>query len=132
MYYENIARRKLTAYLFVLGCVFFILTECSPPSKTDLERLSALNEIYGDSFSFKFRGDNHLEARSRKDIEISENELISIYKVFFFDETMTTRRNDTYKVFLTFVDYQGRTRYNLMYSPYKKDFLFFELQGPGD
>jgi len=82
----------------------------------DMERLKALNEIYGEKYSFKLSGDFYLEVTSKGDVQVTEEELIGIYKLFFFDSSKTKKR-DTAFIYLNWYKRRGRFQYQIFYDP---------------
>jgi hypothetical protein len=107
--------------LFVAGSALFLSIGCSRASETDLERLNLINEIYGERFVLEFEGEFHLDARLKQDVQVDESELISIYKVFAFDDSMKEKRDTTY-MFLSFYDHRGRLQYQVYYDKIAKKF----------
>lgn len=106
----------LVAASFVLFCL-----ACSKPSEMDLERLKMVDETYGQKYSFKLSGEFYLEVKSRRDVQVDEEELIEIYKLFFFDSSKTRKRQTTF-IYLNWYNHRGRFQYQIFYDPRKNEF----------
>ena len=112
---------KLFVSLFFTIQVLSLYLGCSNPSESDLQKLQTLREIYGKNYSFSLSDDFYLEVKSRKNAQTEENQLISIYKVFFFDASGTRERDTTF-IYLNWYNHRGRFQYQIFYDPSAKEF----------
>ena len=110
-------RRLIT----IAGHSLLLFLACSNPSDADLQRLKVLNEIYGQKYSFELSIDAYLEVESRGREHVSEEELIRIYKLFFFDESGMTERETTF-IYLNWYDWRGKFQYQIFYDPREGEF----------
>lgn len=74
------------------------------------------------NFDFALTDEFYLKATLRSGIPVSEQDLIEIYKAFFFDETNARLRNTTF-VYLNFYDSRGKFEYQLAFDPKKNAFV---------
>jgi len=96
----------------------------STPSETDNERFNLLKNRYGDIFQFKLVLDQYLHVKLKKDIQVTENDLIEIYKLFFFEsEENNIRRDTTTFVYLNFYNFKGKFQYQLFYDKQSKKYV---------
>ena len=114
---------KLYSYLII--CLFlFLYAGCfRPPSTEDNEKLNQLINRYGDTFDFKLTGEFYLLVKLKKDIQISENDLIEIYNLFFFKPEEDSQLRKTSFVYLNFYDFRGKFQYQLVYSTKSKRYV---------
>jgi hypothetical protein len=92
-----------------------LLSGCSGPSEKDKSVLDRINNQFSKKYSFEFDGDLYLWAQAKDGVVVNEEEMKSIYKDFFFeDTTATTKRNTTY-VYLNVSDSSGAFIYQLAY-----------------
>ncbi len=114
---------KLYGYLIL--CIFlFLYIGCfRPPSETDNKRLNLLKNKYGDIFQFKLVDDLYLQVSLKKERERNENDLIEVYKLFFFESDENNRRRDTNFVYLNYYDFKGKFQYQLSYDMQTKKYV---------
>lgn len=106
----------------IAACWILIFCACSrPPSEVDLARLKLLENRYA-SFEFELKYELYLIARLRNDIHVSDEDIIDVYKTFFFDETGNRRRTTTF-VYLNFYDFKDKFQYQLALDPSTSTFI---------
>ena len=111
-----------------LSCLAVILTlccllpACRSPSDDDIRRLNDLRNMVPRKFEFDLQGEYYLSVRSSAKEDAMENEIIDIYKRFFFERNTDNRRNTRF-VYLNYYGHDGKFRYQVAYDPKKRDFV---------
>lgn len=115
---------KLFICIFSLNYFLLHFYSCSLPSKNDIEKLSLLNEKFGENYAFELKNEFYLKVQIIKDMEIDENELRVIYKIFFFDDLdgKIKKRNTSF-VYLNCIDYKGKFQFQISYDFITNNFV---------
>ncbi len=116
--------KSIKVYSLICFLILSLYTGCfPPPSETDIEKLNLLENKYGDNFRFKLIDEAYLKVELKKDILVSENDVIEIYKLFFFESKEDTKRRNTPYVYLNFYDSKGDFQYQIFYEKWSNKFV---------
>lgn len=114
---------KLLIYSFILFSILISGAGCAPSySREDTTTLNALKEKYGDTFKLEFDGEFYLKVELKKDIKITQEELIEIYKMFSFYKETNKRRKTSF-VYLNYYDFMGKFQYQISYDQKTNNFI---------
>ena len=114
----------MKVYTYIITFILLSLyAGCFPSSETDIAKLNLLKNKYGDNFRFKLIDGAYLKVELKKEILISENDLIEIYKSFFFESKEDTKRRNTSFVYLNFYDSRGNFQYQIVYEQWSNKFI---------
>lgn len=112
------------ATVYVVLCLM-LLNSCAPPStERDRTELQELRAAYMNRYKFEFeKGGLYLNAWSLVDQEPSEDEAVTIYKAFWFEQAQKPRE-DTKYVYLNVFNREGNFRFQVSWDPQKNNFGF--------
>ncbi len=119
MFYTNL---PVMLRIAVLTLILLVATSCSRATPEDIRRLDNMEKQYGDRFSFALEPEIYITVQCKKGSIPAEDELIKIYRTFFWDEQHNEKRDDSSFVYMNVYDAKGRFQYQLFYEANKGKF----------